>query len=263
MSYLQDKKLKQKRLFRITFAVVALFLMFFFRTPVFGGLSYITEKVFHPAVVVGGGIGARFKNIGVYFSSKSSLSKENEDLHRTISEEDARMANYDSVVAENVSLKETLGRKSPTLSVTLAGILEKPNQSPYDTLVIDAGAAQGVKVGSVVFATGNIPIGRIGEVYTGSSKVILYSNSGEKTEVLVSGKNASLELLGRGGGNFEMIMSKDFTMSKGDQVVLPGTNNYLVAIAESILSDPRDPFTKALLSSPVNIQSLKFVEVER
>jgi len=71
------------------------------------------------------------------------------------------------------------------------------------------------------------------------------------------------ELVGRGGGNFEMTMPKNFILQKGDQVVLPGPYPYVLAIVEKIISDPRDLFTKALLVSPVNIQELKFVEVEQ
>ena len=59
-----------------------------------------------------------------------------------------------------------------------------------------------------------------------------------------------------------MIMPRDLKLEKGDQVVLPGIIPYVVGIVETIISDPRDPFVKALLTSPVNIQELKFVEVE-
>ena len=57
-------------------------------------------------------------------------------------------------------------------------------------------------------------------------------------------------------------MPRDFTLQKGDQVTLPGLTPYSVGIVETILSDARDPFQKALLTSPVNIQQIKFVEVE-
>ena len=49
---------------------------------------------------------------------------------------------------------------------------------------------------------------------------------------------------------------------KGDEVVLPGITPYVLGIMETTISDPRDPFAKTLLTSPVNIQELKFVEVE-
>jgi len=144
----------------------------------------------------------------------------------------------------------------------LSAILSKPNQSIYDTLVIDVGTKQGIKIGNTVFALGNVPIGRVSLVYDNSSKVVLFSSAGEKTQAVISGQDVFLELVGRGGGNFEMMMPKDFSLQKGDQVVMPGLNPHVLAVVETIISDLRDPFTKALLISPVNIQELKFVEVE-
>jgi hypothetical protein len=93
--------------------------------------------------------------------------------------------------------------------------------------------------------------------------VILFSNPREKTEVVVSGKNIFIELVGRGGGNFEMATSKDLVLDKGMEVVLPGINPYTVAIVEKNISDPRDSFDKVLLVSPINIQEIKFVQVEK
>ena len=73
----------------------------------------------------------------------------------------------------------------------LSAILAKPNQSPYDTLLIDAGSGQGIKTGDTVFALGDVPIGRVDVVYDNSAKVVLFSNPGEKTEAVISGKNTA------------------------------------------------------------------------
>ena len=60
-----------------------------------------------------------------------------------------------------------------------------------------------------------------------------------------------------------MILPRDLEILGGEQVVLPGITPYVVGIVETVISDPRDPFSKALLSSPVNIQELKFVEIQK
>ena len=172
------------------------------------------------------------------------------------------MSDYNSILADNLSLKEVLNRKNQKVSMTVAAILAKPNQSFYDTLVIDAGEKQGLQAGDTVFALGNVPIGRIDTVYPNSSKIILFSSSGEKKQAMITNKNISVEVVGRGGGNFEIIMPKDLGLIKGDQAVLPAISPRILATVETIISDPRDSFTKALLTSPVNIQELKFVEVE-
>lgn len=225
-------------------------------------MSTISYVVFRPVLILGNNFGEKFGGISGFFTSKASLYKENDDLKSELMKDKAMMANYDSIVAENLSLKEILGRKNEKSPMVLATILAKPSQSPYDTLVVDAGIEQGIKAGDIVFALGNVPIGRVAEVYPHSSKVILFTTTGVRTQVAVSDKHVFMELVGRGGGNFEMVLPRDFKLAKGDQALLPGIDNYLVGIVETIISDPRDPFIKALLVSPVNIQELKFVQVE-
>jgi cell shape-determining protein MreC len=263
MSYLLDKKEKRKKFSQIMLGVVFLVVLFYFRLSVWSGFSYIGQIIFHPVLVVGNKFEEKFKNIGSYFVSKSSLYNQNQKLQGEVAFDDARMANYDSLVLDDANLKEILGRKDVKAIMTVAVILARPNQSPYDTLLIDVGLAEGIKTGETVFALGEVPIGSISNVYPNSAKVVLFSSPGEMTQAMITNGNISVEIIGRGGGNFEMIMPKDFTLPEGTQVVLPGINSYVLAIVQKIISDPRNPSVKALLVSPVNIQSLKFVEVEQ
>lgn len=283
MSYLLDKKIKRKKFFKIIFGVVFLIILFYFRFDIFDGLSSASQTLFRPVLVMGNNIGEKFKNVGSYFASKNSLYLQNQKLRAEAMENEARMLNYNSVLSENENLKMILGRppasrlrgqeagKGETrpnglsgreASIVLAAILSKPNQSLYDTLVIDAGKKQGIKMGDAVFALGSIPIGRIDLVYENSAKIILFSSAGEKTQAIISGRDVFIELIGRGGGNFEIILPRDFILQKGDQVVMPGLNSYVLAIVQTIISDPRDYSNKVLLTSPINIQEIKFVEVE-
>ena len=263
MNYLLDKKIKRKKFFYIVFFVVILLVLFYFRSGIWSGLAYGSHRLFRPILIFGNNLGQKFSGVGSYFVSKNSLYKESENLKLELGKTKARMSNYDSLLDENVNLKETLGRKSENRNIVLAAVLSKPNQSPYDTLIIDRGIKQSIEIGNTVFALGNVPIGRISDIYPGSSKVVLFSNPGEKIQGVVSGGDIFVEIIGRGGGNFEMILPRDLVLTKGNQVVLPGITPYVLGIVETILSDPRDPFIKALLVSPVNIQELKFVEVEK
>ncbi|MES3031907.1 MAG: rod shape-determining protein MreC [Patescibacteria group bacterium] len=262
MSYLLDKKIKQKKLLYLLASFFVCLTLFYFRISIWKGLALVSHTIFSPVLVFGNYVGGKFGSVGSFFASKNSLYIENQNLQSKLLEDEARMANYNSLLAENISLKEILGRKNEKIPMVLASILSKPSQSLYDSLTIDAGLQKGLKTGEMVFALGNVPIGRIAEIYPNSAKVILFSNSGEKTQVVVGDKNVFMQIVGRGGGNFEMILPRDFKLAKGDQAVLPGINNYVVGIVETVISDPRDPFVKALLVSPVNVQELKFVEVD-
>ena len=271
MSYLLDKKVKRKKFIIIVFAIFFVTATFYFRLAISDSLSYASHAIFRPFFIFSNNFGGKLASVGSFFASKNSLLKENDNLKSQLNINANEVANYESILAENISLKEILGRKNETrpngssgreVTMTLSVILSKPNQSLYDTLIIDAGAKEGLEIGDMVFALGNVPIGRIKAVYLNSSKVVLFSNSGEKTQVIVGTKNTSLEVIGRGGGNFEMILPRDLTLLKGDQAILPGIAPLLLGVVETIISDPRDSFQKALLVSPVNIQELKFVQVE-
>jgi cell shape-determining protein MreC len=260
MSYLQDKKAKQKKFFYFSLFAVIVLVIIYFRLSIFSGLAVAGHVVFRPVLIITSNIGENLANVGSYFSSKKSLHLENENLRSQLAQKQNTLINYDSLLSENLSLKEILERKGGK-SMILAAILAKPNQSPYDTLLIDVGEDKGVQVGSAIFALGNIPIGRVVEVFKNSSKAILFSSSGEKTQVAMSPKGVFFEIVGRGGGNFEMTTPRDFVLQKGDQALLPGIDPYVVGIVVTIISDPRDPVIKVLLVSPINIQEIRFVEV--
>ncbi len=242
--------------------VLLLLIIFYFRSAVSGGFSYLAHVAFRPVLVLGGNAGSRLASLGSYFRDKSNLEGENEALRRKLGEQNAMMSDHDTLTKENSELKEALGRKSENDSLVLSAILSKPNRSPYDTLVIDAGTSEEVESGDLVFAAGNVPIGRVKEVYPFSSKVVLFSTSREKTEVVLSEENVFIEIIGRGGGNFEMVLPRESDIQKGAEVALPGIRPYVVGIVETVISDPRDAFAKALLVSPVNIYELKFVQVK-
>ncbi len=262
MSYLLDRKTRQKKYIQIVLLAVLIATLFYFRGGIFNILSSTSAALFRPALVAGESMRGKLRVFGSYFISKKNLFIENEKLRSELSKGEARMINYDSILADNAALREILGRKKESSSLVVSAILSKPNQSPYDTLVIDAGSKLGLSAGDIVFASGGAPIGRIGELHTDSSKVILFSASGIKTDVVLPESNIFTEIWGRGGGNFEMSLPADFAPEKGDELVLPGMTPHVVGIVQNIVKDPREPFAKALIISPVNIQHLKFVEVK-
>ncbi len=262
MSYLLDRKTKQRKITQAIVFFVFLFLLIFFRTSVLRALSTGAHFVFRPFVVLGNNVKEGFSNTGFFFQSKKALSRENDALGFQINELQYEMSNYKTILDENIKLKEILGRNNIKGNILLATILAKPNRSPYDTLLLDVGVEEGVQIGDLVFARGDVPIGKIAEAYNDSAKVILFSNPAEKTEVTISGRDAFLQVVGRGGGNFEMVIPRDFVLDIGTEVVLPGMHNNILAKVESLISDPRDSMAKALLVSPVNIQELKFVQIE-
>ncbi len=264
MSYHLDKKLKRKKYFRIFIFIILFVFIIYFQKGIFRILSVGANAVFRPFITLGNNIGENFSNFGAYFRIKKNVYLDNENLRKELDEKNATLASYSTILDENLKLKESLDRMGENKeSFILAGILSKPHKSAFDTLVIDIGEKAGISVGNLVMAKGGVPLGKIVEVQGNSSKVLLFSTAGEKTEVVVGGSDVYLEAIGRGGGNFEINVPRDFTIIDKAEAVLPGITPYTVAIFEKVISDPRDSFVKALFVSPVNIQEIKFVEVKK
>jgi rod shape-determining protein MreC len=202
-------------------------------------------------------------DVGFLVRTKSSVFHENENLKEENSTLKNSILEYEIVKQENQELKELLGRIPPEYDFTLATILVRPNRSPYDTLIVDAGSAHGIQEGQRVYANAHVPIGEVSKVYLSTSLIMLYSNPGHITEAILESSNATVELVGRGGGNFEMTIPLELSSDKGAFVVLPNALPEIVATVEEVISIPTDPIKKILLSSPVNIQSLKWVQIKK
>jgi cell shape-determining protein MreC len=244
-------------------------LIFFIVFLIFAGagiFSY-TSGFFHfigkPMWVAKRAVVNSIENNGYVVRTKASVYKENENLKQENSNLKTSMIDYDIVKDENIKLKELFNRTVPEKKLVISNILTKPNYSPYDTLIIDLGTSDGVSVGDQVYSNVVTPIGEIGAVYTKTSLVILYSNPGEVTEAMINGTNTSVELVGRGGGNFEMTIPIDLPFTIGSYVYLPNIETEIIATIEDVISSPTDPVKKLLLKSPINVQNLKWVFVKK
>ncbi|MFA6251435.1 MAG: rod shape-determining protein MreC [Candidatus Paceibacterota bacterium] len=204
-----------------------------------------------------------FYNINYLFRTKASITKENHNLIEENMWIRLSMADYQVLKNDLDELKKVMGRIPDVENFILGNILTKPNHSPYDTLIIDIGGSNDIREGNSVYANGNIPIGNISKVYDKTSLVSLYTNPGQKTEGFIDGTNASVELTGRGGGNFEMIIPIELIVEKGTIVYLPSSTSLVIAQVDEVISKPSDPFKKVILSSPVNVQNLKWVQVKK
>ena len=202
------------------------------------------------------------QNLGYLTKSKSEIYKDNENLKQENSKLKISMIDYQILKEENDKLKEILGSKPENYKVVLSNILVKPSSSPYDTLIIDSGNDKKITVGSTVYVNGNIPVGEVSKVYNRTSLVELYSNPGKITRAIIEGSNVSVDLVGRGGGNFEMSVPLELDIQKGEKILLPGQQPEIVAVVEEDISDPTDPIKTVILRSPVNIQNQKWVQVK-
>ncbi|MCC6520964.1 rod shape-determining protein MreC [Candidatus Nomurabacteria bacterium] len=262
MNYLLVKKQKLRRVLIVI--VVTLFCagIFVYYAPIARGLSWFGVTITRPLWSVRNTVANKTFLFKEHFRFKSSLIKENELLKSELAEKESFLADYASVLAENIKIKSLLGRTN-TESTILGTILVKPNRSVYDTLILDIGSDDGVRVDTKVYVDGIIYVGDITSVTDKTARVTLLSTADKVTQVSIDGNDTTLDLVGNGGGSFEMNVPKGFELIEGVQVSSLGLRKHPIAIAEKVISDPREPIQKILLRSLVNIQEVRFVQVEK
>lgn len=196
-----------------------------------------------------------------YFSFQSSLISQNEKLNSELQALKLKQIDYDFLLKENQDLKSAMGRVE-NINRIVSRIISKPPESPYDTLILDAGSIQGIKKGSKVFLSNNILIGVIVDVTAKTSLVELFSKGDTKHSFVLERTGATYEVVGEGGENMLVLVPKEADVLWGDSFVYPGLNSAIVGNVNYIDTNSQSSFKGVYLKIPGNVFSNKWVYVE-
>ena len=180
----------------------------------------------------------------------------------------------DTLVEENTMLREKIfsleaelvsiqtGRR-PESNIITAAVLTHPPQTPYDSIIIDAGLNESIGLDSEVYLPDGSAFGLVSEVFSKRARVKLFSTAGEETNAVLERGNVPVVLVGSGGGNFKIILPRDVVVEVGDKILNPYTDARLLAVVEEVVIGSTDSFQEVLARSPANIFTLRFVFVTR
>ena len=160
---------------------------------------------------------------------------------------------------ENLDLKNRLGRDAAVQTV-LAGVVMRPPAVPYDTLIIDAGTAQGVDAGDFVSAGGTALIGTVLQTYATTARVELFSAPGETYQAMLNG-NTPVTIAGQGAGSLIAQVPAGTVVAVGDTVVFPGVAGGISGIVSTVVAREDTSFITLYLHLPVDPLELHYVEV--
>ena len=200
-------------------------------------------------------------NATAVVQSKKMLSEENAKLKSELNKINSRLLNNKLLLMENRELKEMWGRRNEDLKFILADVLAKPNLSPYDTLILDIGENYGAQKGDKVLANASVVIGEIEDVYARTAKVKLYSFPNNTLSVAIGFNKIISVAEGKGGGNFEVKLPREISVEKGDVVVLPEMDLFILGVVEDITTVPENPLQIILFKIPINIFELRWVQI--
>lgn len=242
--------------------ISSLFFLLFLLSFLFpNGMRSLSFFISRPVWAVSDTVVNSFSNLTQYFVFKSNLISENQALRDENETLKLKQVDYGILSTENDDLKSQLGRTNNKTRF-ISRVLSKPPRSPYDTLVIDAGTAEGVVMDDAVYLSGNVIVGTISSVTTHTSVVQLFSTANNKQEVVLERTGASFEIIGQGGANFKLEVPKETDIIWGDVFTYPGISSAVVGSVYYIAVNPQSSFKTIYIRIPGNIFQSKYVFVE-
>ncbi|OHA34510.1 MAG: hypothetical protein A2928_04280 [Candidatus Taylorbacteria bacterium RIFCSPLOWO2_01_FULL_45_15b] len=198
------------------------------------------------------------------FTSKNALLSENAKLKRSIqlfTNEKNRIA---VIEEENKVLRDVFSR-SIDRSFVASYMLRNGGSAPYDVIVLDAGAREGIQTGDRVFSDSVTAIGVITRVFDTTSFVSLFSSPTVTTTCILGAEGVVLECVGQGSGNYEIKVPRDIDVAIGDAVFLPGIRHDILGMIDEIIDGGLAQSVKTLLfRAPVQVEkeSILLIEAE-
>lgn len=223
-------------------------------------LGQMTVEFFYSALKIGNHFYENIPYLPGLVSDRKDLLEENRNLYEEMEKLRLELADYETVAEENERLYIELGLKPKTEFVG-AKIVGKPPQAPLDSILIDRGGADGIKIGDIVLASDRAMIGRIAKISDNNSIVALSSISGFVLYGYVERTGEPISAEGVGGG-IRSRVPIDFDITREDKIVFEGSRVFLAARVASVEDDRVAGFKEVFLSLPASVAKIRFVFIE-
>ncbi len=228
---------------------------------VFFGITYPFQKSFYF-------LSYKINQFNGFVSSIGELKRDNEELIRGNQKLSAENAMLRDMKKENAVLREQLDlapREKFELRSSL--VTSQDSHGFGNWLAIDKGKRDGIEKGMPVIVSDGILIGRIEEVYSGRSKVILITNPQSSVNAVVGDTNAKGIVKGEFGLGLvlDMVLQTDI-IQEGNEVVTSGIGEdiprgLLIGKIQEVRSSEDRLFQQAVITPLVKFSKLRVVFV--
>jgi rod shape-determining protein MreC len=223
--------------------------------------AYPFEKTFYFA-------SERTRDTFGFLASIGNLKNENARLLEENNNLRAQVASLEEQKNENAVLRKQL-KLAPRDKYDLAAamVIGQDPTGSGSWLMIDKGAADGLRSGMPVIVSDGILVGKVGEVYPASSQILLLTDSGSSVNVfdLQTGSLGILEGAYGLGLAMNMVEQAD-ALHAGDSVVTSGLGGllpkgFLVGRIQQVGATPDKLFQQAIIAPAVRYSQLEVVFV--
>ncbi len=194
-----------------------------------------------------------------YVRERSALIEELEELKADIATQRGTENTLRKLQVENDIFRTHIEAvKEPRV---LARVVGRPNQLPYDMLMLDRGRAHGVQLNAPVFTGSDQVIGFISRVQEKTALVTLVTTAGFSSSAYVIGPNIYTFAEGVGGGVLRVRIPQGILLQPGDLVVLPAIDSGVYGAVSLVEAVPTQPEQFGYVSADVPLQSLYYVSI--
>jgi rod shape-determining protein MreC len=260
-------KLTTERLLAITLVIIIIIALIipkkYFWNPVKGAFSVVTTPV--QKVLYGGS-----HSVFDFFSTVghiSQLAKENNQLKDEVNKSLTDEAKLQDLENENSILRDQLNfQKQNNFKLVTGNIIAHDPTNIQNSLTIDVGSNQGVKVDMPVISSGML-VGKISEVRLTSSQVLLITNPNSIINAMISESQENGLVQGQLGNGLMMnSIPQNTKINVGDLVVTSGLGGtfpkgLVIGQVSEIVSKQGEIFQSANLQSNLDINKLQILFV--
>lgn len=220
-------------------------------------------------------IGSFFYNLGnkthsffVFLGSIRNLEKQNDELQKKVNELVVENVKLKETERENELLREQLNfTKSEDKKLLSAYVIAQDPNGLFQFITINRGEKDEVKVGMPVVISGGILIGKIKEVVSDTSKVLLLTDSSSSIPALIQENRATGIVKGemKLGLVMEMI-PQDVEVKVGNSVITSSLTGefpegLLIGHVEEIEKREGELFQKARIKPACDFKKLEIVSM--
>jgi len=166
---------------------------------------------------------------------------------------------YGLVVKENEELRNAATVESFSRAIP-ARVVARPPRTHYDNLLLDVGAAAGVRENDLVVKD-RVALGVIVSVGQSSSQARLFSTPGALQDAVVGEPQAIAVAAGMGGGAFELAIPQGVVVVPGEPVRIPHSDTLILGIVVAFSGKPTDATQTVYVKSPAALSDLDYVSV--
>ncbi len=195
-----------------------------------------------------------------FLRERSALVEELQSLKAAAAIDQGNENTINKLQFENDQLRSLFGEVPKER--LLARVIARPNELPYDMLMIDRGTENGVTLHAPVFLGRDQLIGVVSDVRTKTALITLVTTAGFTSTAYVIGPNIYTYAEGMGGGIMRVRIPQGIPLQVDDLVVLPAVSvtGVFGAVAE-VVTSPTQPEQYGFVTLESPLQGIQYVSV--